>query len=144
MFQSIRRWPESTGGPWRSTAPSWIPTTRISPSSTVIAQGDQLIGFLEIPCYNGIPTQEDSDTIAFLADVIFLHLKKELRYMGTPQDMLDFFIADLLEGHHAEPAYIQERCNHFHWYLDGDFRVISISGMNIHQSLRTRRSFCAN
>lgn len=93
---------------------------------TVIAQGDQLIGFLEIPCYNSIPTQEDSDTIAFLADVIFLHLKKELRYMGTPQDMLDFFIVDLLEGHHAEPTYIQERCNHFHWHLDGDFRVVSL------------------
>lgn len=93
---------------------------------TVIAQGDQLIGFLEIPCYNSIPTREDSDTIAFLADVIYLHLKKELRYLGTPQDMLDFFIVDLMEGHHAEPAYIQERCNHFHWHLEGNFRVISI------------------
>ena len=38
---------------------------------TVITQGDNLIGFLEIPCYHSIPTQEESDIVTFLADVIF-------------------------------------------------------------------------
>lgn len=103
---------------------------------TVITQGDNLIGFLEIPCYHSIPTQEESDIVTFLADVIFLHLKKELRYMGTPQDILDFFIVELLEGRHIEPAYIQERCDYFHWHMEQDFRVVSIcaqDGQNIEQ-----------
>ena len=93
---------------------------------TAIAQAGQLIGFLEIPCYYGVPDAQEQDVIMFLADVACLIMKRDLRYMDTPDNMRDFFICDLLEGRETDERLIRERCRQFNWELSGFFRVASI------------------
>lgn len=86
---------------------------------TAIAQAGQLIGFLEIPCYYGVPNAQEQDVIMFLADVACLIMKRNLRYMDTPDNMRDFFICDLLEGRETDERLIRERCRQFNWELSG-------------------------
>ena len=64
-----------------------IPVMRMA-----VAHSDQLLGFLEIPCFYGIPDEEEQEIIKFVSDVACLIMKRDLGYLYAPSDDKYFFI----------------------------------------------------
>ena len=86
----------------------------------------RLVGYLLSPCYNGAPTQEQLDLIRLLGDLCALRMQKDLHYGDYPENMLEFFLANLLEGVITDEQRIQDRCKFFHWNLKMPYRVMTV------------------
>lgn len=93
-----------------------------------ISHGGQLIGFMEVPCYHGLPDEEEQALITFIADVACLIMKRDLDYMDSPSNMTEFFISDLLEGRIQDELLIQARWQRFHLPRMDSFRVMTVTG----------------
>ena len=111
----------------RSDAP--VMTTDSTGLSTVrcaVGQDGRLVGYLMSPCYNSAPTQEHLDLIRLLGDLCMLRMQKDLHYGEYPENMLEFFLADLLEGVITDEQRILDRSRFFHWNLQTPYRVMTI------------------
>ncbi len=93
-----------------------------------ISHSGQLIGFIEVPCYYAVPSQEDEDFICLLADIACLIMKRDMGYMDSPSNLREFFISDLMEGRLQDETLIRERFRFFNWKIPECFQIISISG----------------
>ena len=91
-----------------------------------VEQENRIIGYLLSPCYGGPPTQQELDTIVLLTDLCSLRMQKDLHYAEYPEDMLAFFISDLLNGTITDEQTIHDRCRFFRWNLKTPYRVLSI------------------
>ena len=100
-----------------------------------ISHANQLIGFMEVPCYYGTPDQEEQELLQFIADIACLIMKRDLGYLNSPASEKEFFISDLLEGRITDEHHIQDRCRHFQLEIDGTFQVITVSSSNPSQPL---------
>ena len=101
-------------------------STGLSFVRCAVGQDGRLIGYLLVPCYNGAPKQEHLDLIQLLGDLCLLRMQKDLHYGEYPDNMLEFFLADLLEGVITDEQRIQDRCGFFHWNLKMPYRVMTI------------------
>ena len=101
LYQSALR----SGSPVLSTDSTGLPIVRCA-----VAQEDKLIGYLLSPGYGGPPSQEELDLVAILSDLCSLKMQKDLHYAEYPEDMLEFFISDLLNGTIREEQMIRDRC----------------------------------
>ena len=117
LYQSALR----AGSPVLSTDSTGLPIVRCA-----VAQEDKLIGYLLSPGYGGPPTQEELDLIAILSDLCSLKMQKDLHYAEYPEDMLEFFISDLLNGTIREEQMILDRARFFKWNLKMPYRVLTI------------------
>ena len=117
LYQSALR----SGSPVLSTDSTGLPIVRCA-----VAQEDKLIGYLLSPGYGGPPSQEELDLVAILSDLCSLKMQKDLHYAEYPEDMLDFFISDLLNGTIREEQMILDRCRFFKWNLKMPYRVLTI------------------
>lgn len=117
LYQTALR----AGAPVLSTDTTGLPIIRCA-----VSQEDKLIGYLLSPCYGGVPTQEELDLIALLGDLCSLKMQKELHYAEYPEDMLEFFISDLLNGAITDEQKILDRCRFFHWNLKTPYRVLTL------------------
>lgn len=91
-----------------------------------ISHDAQIIGFIEVPCYNGIPGPEEQELIVFFADVACLIMKRDMGYLYAPTNDRDFFISDLLEGRIKDENTCRSRCKALHWNAGENFRVFTI------------------
>lgn len=89
---------------------------------------EQIIGFIEIPCYYGIPDLEEQDLIVFLSDVACLIMKRDLGYLNAPSNEREFFISDLLEGRLHDENACRARSESLCLGINGYFRVMTILG----------------
>lgn len=110
-------------GPVLSTDGTGLPIVRCA-----VAQEGKLIGYLMSPCYHGAPTQEELDIIRMLADLCSLRMQKDLHYAEYPDDMMEYFISDLLNGTITDEQQIRDRCSYFGWRLRMPYRVLTIRG----------------
>lgn len=117
LYQSALR----TGTPVLSTDSTGLPIVRCA-----VSQEEKLIGYLLSPGYGGAPTQEELDLIALLGDLCSLKMQKELHYAEYPEDMLAFFVSDLLNGAITDEQKILDRCRFFRWNLKMPYRVLSL------------------
>ncbi len=117
LYQSALR----SGSPVLSTDSTGLPIVRCA-----VAQEDKLIGYLLSPGYGGPPSQEELDLVAILSDLCSLKMQKDLHYAEYPEDMLEFFISDLLNGTIREEQMIRDRCRFFKWNLKMPYRVLTI------------------
>jgi sugar diacid utilization regulator len=117
LYQSALR----SGSPVLSTDSTGLPIVRCA-----VAQEGRLIGYLLSPGYGGVPTQEQLDLLGLVSDLCALRMQKELHYAEYPEDMLEFFIADLLNGVLTEEQKIVDRCRFFHWDVRLPYRVLTI------------------
>lgn len=92
-----------------------------------ISHVGHLIGFMEIPCYHGVPDEEEQELITFIADVACLIMKRDLDYMDSPSNLTEFYISDLLEGRIQEEHLIRERWQHFQLPRLDSFRVMTVA-----------------
>ena len=91
-----------------------------------VSQDQRMIGFLLMPCYKTVPTQLHLDLIRVLGDVCGLRMQKDLHYGEYPENMLEFFISNLLNGTITDEQQILDRCRHFQWHVKAPFRVMTI------------------
>ncbi len=109
------------GAPVQSTDSTGLPIVRCA-----VTHEDRLIGYLLSPCYGGTPTREELDILALLTDLCAVKMQKELHYSEYPEDMLAFFISNLLNGSITDEQKILDRCRFFQWNLKTPYRVLTI------------------
>lgn len=117
LYQSALR----SEAPVLSTDSTGLPIVRCA-----VAQEGRLIGYLLSPGYGGVPSQEQLDLMSILSDLCALRMQKDLHYAEYPEDMLEFFISDLLNGAITDEQKILDRCRFFKWSLKMPYRVLTI------------------
>ncbi len=110
-----------TDAPVLSTDSTGLPIVRCA-----VAQEEKLIGYLLCPGYGGPPTQEQLDLMQVLSDLCALRMQKDLHYAEYPENMLEFFISDLLNGSIEDEQKLLDRCRFFQWNLKMPYRVLTI------------------
>lgn len=111
----------------RSDAPMLsTDSTGLSIVRCAVSQEGKLIGYLLSPRYSGPPTQEDLDLMQVLSDLCALRMQKDLHYAEYPENMLEFFVSDLLNGAIHDEQKILDRCRFFQWNLKMPYRVLTI------------------
>lgn len=95
-----------------------------------VSQEEKLIGYLLSPCYGGEPTEDEVALLGLLADLCALKMQKELHYAEYPEDMLAFFLSNLLNGTITDEQKIQDRCRYFGWNMKPPYRVLSIESLS--------------
>ena len=106
-----------------STDSTGLPIVRCA-----VAQDKKLIGYLLSPCYHGAPSREELDLMQMLADLCSLRMQKDLHYAEYPDDMVEYFISDLLNGALTDEQQIRDRCGYFGWQLKMPYRILTIRG----------------
>ena len=101
-------------------------STGLSIVRCAVSQEGRLIGYLLSPCYGGAPTREHLDLIRVVGDLCTLRMQKDLHYGEYPENMVEFFISDLLTGVITDEERILDRCRYFHWNLQMPYRVLTI------------------
>lgn len=117
LYQSALR----SGAPVLSTDSTGLSIVRCA-----VAQEGKLIGYLLCPGYGGPPTQEQLDLLSILSDLCALRMQKDLHYAEYPEDMLEFFISNLLNGAITDEQKILDRCRFFKWNLKMPYRVLTL------------------
>lgn len=117
LYQSALR----ADAPVLSTDSTGLPIVRCA-----VAQEEKLIGYLLCPGYGGPPTQEHLDLMRVLSDLCALRMQKDLHYAEYPENMLEFFVSDLLNGAIEDEQKILDRCRFFQWNLKMPYRVLTI------------------
>lgn len=107
-----------------------VDATDLTVVRCAIEQEGRIIGYLLSPCYGGAPIQEELDLLVLLTDLCSLRMQKDLHYAEYPEDMLAFFVSDLLNGMITDEQTILDRCKLFHWNLKTPYRVLSIQPEN--------------
>lgn len=103
-----------------------VDATGLSIVRCPVAHEGKLIGYLMLPCYWGPPKQEELDMVTLVADLSAVRMQKDLGYVHYPEDMLEFFISDLLGGVIREEQRILERCRTLHWSPQMPCRVLTL------------------
>ena len=91
-----------------------------------VTHKEQLIGYLEIPCFNCIPGQEEQDLIIFIADIACLIMKRNLGYFNAPSDAIFFLISDMIEGRMSDERTCRARCDSLKWSIPEHYRVLTL------------------
>lgn len=91
-----------------------------------VAHEQRLIGYLMMPCYSGAPSTDEIDALMLVADLCAIRLQKDLNYVQYPEDMLEFFVSDLLNGVIRDEQRILERCRALRWEFKLPYRVLTI------------------
>ncbi len=94
----------------------------------VLMLEDVPVGYLESPLYYGLPNSQQMEFFDLLGNLLAIRLKDELDRPALPDNMLDYFAFDLLEGKVVNPELIEERLHYFQWDLmaKGYAQIISI------------------
>ena len=110
-----------SAAPVLSTDATGLPIVRCA-----VAQEGKLIGYLLSPCHHGAPSQEELDLIQVLADFCSLRMQKDMHYAEYPEDMMAYFVSDLLNGTIRDEQQIRDRCSYFGWHLEMPYRILSV------------------
>lgn len=117
LYQTSMR----TGAPVLSTDHTGLPVVRCA-----VADGGRLIGYLLYPCHGGAPGEGELDLLRVVTDFCCLRMQKEFHYADYPENILEFFIADLLNGTMTDEDAILDRCRSFRWTPRLPYRVLSV------------------
>ncbi|MBP1736881.1 MAG: hypothetical protein H6Q60_762 [Oscillospiraceae bacterium] len=92
-----------------------------------LCSDSKIIGYLDAPCYREEPFTDDEIVLFdMIADLCTLRMEKDHNYMESPDNMLEFFISDLLEGRMVNEQLIEARFRHFNWELKIPFYLMTI------------------
>ena len=92
-----------------------------------LCSGDSVMGYLDSPCYEeeGF-TQDDCTIFDLIADLCTLRMARLRHYGQTPDNLLEYFISDLLEGRITNQNLIEERFRYFSWKLQPPLQVVTL------------------
>lgn len=103
----------------------------------VLSTGERILGYLDSPLYMQEIEEDDIEFFDFLGNLLSMELQKNSEQACLPDNMLDYFVFDLLEGHMVDRKLINERLEFFQWNLfaKGSVQIVSIRGK--YQELET-------
>ena len=91
-----------------------------------LCAGNKMIGYLDSPCYSGDGfTELDQSVFDLIADLCSLCMERDGGYGQVPDNMLEFFLSDLLEGRMTSEPLIEERLRYFHFPLRVPLTILS-------------------
>ena len=90
-----------------------------------VAVDSHPVAYLNVPCYFREPTEEDFDILTFASTVIHQYLDEHIEESWLSDNMLSYFISDLLEGRIPFTAQIEERMKFFH--IEFSFPMILVA-----------------
>lgn len=96
----------------------------------VLAVDGHILGYLDSPLYFGAADEDDMEFFDFVGNLLTMELQKDSGRAALPDNMLDYFVYDLLEGRLKDPQFILKRLKFFHWDLlaKGKVQIVSIQG----------------
>lgn len=103
---------------------------QVSMLRKALMSGDRILGYLDAPLYCRPAEEEDVEFFDFVGNLAAMGLQKTMGQATPPDNILDYFVYDLLEGHLSDQKLIEERLEFFHWNLltKGRVQIISIQG----------------
>ena len=99
----------------------------ISMLRKVLANGNHVLGYLDSPIYMEMPDEEEVEFFDFLGNLIAVELQRLPDAACQSDNMLDYFVFDLLRGNITDRDLIQDRLNYFQWDLFAKQKVQIIS-----------------
>lgn len=103
-----------------------------------VAHDGKLVGHLLSPCYRALPSREELDLLQVLADLCSVRMKKDMHYAEYPENMLEYFISNLLNGTITDEQKIRDRCRYFGWHLMTPYRILTVRGTDPHETEKGR------
>lgn len=93
-----------------------------------LSSGDKILGYLDSPAYVRQINEDDIEIFDFLGNLLTVELMRDIDRATVPDDMMDYFVFDLLEGRLKEEKLIMERLKYFKWNLlsKGKIQIIHI------------------
>jgi len=86
---------------------------------------DKLVGYLDSPCYSGSFSEEECDIFDLIGDLCAICMQRDLGYVDSSENLLEFFIADLITGRISDEHLIEERFRYFHWNFKGSLCILT-------------------
>ncbi len=104
--------------------------TKIHMLRKVLANGEHILGYLDSPMYMGRADEEAVEFFDFLGNLIAVELQRTCGVAYPPDNMLDYFVFDLLEGTLTDRKLVNERLEYFQWNLfaKGKVQIVTIRG----------------
>lgn len=91
-----------------------------------LCAGNKMIGYLDSPCYGDTDfTELDHSIFDLIADLCGLCMERDGGYGQVPDNMLEFFLTDLMEGRLTNEPLIEERLRYFHFPLHTPLTILS-------------------
>jgi sugar diacid utilization regulator len=84
-----------------------------------------LIGYLDSPCYSGDVNDDEQAAFDVIANLCAIQMSRSYNFLDYPDDLMEFFVADLLAGRLSDGNMLAERLSYFHWDISCPYRVIS-------------------
>ena len=96
----------------------------------VLSSGERVLGYLDAPVYSDHVEEDEVEFFDLLCNLLTAELQRDPGRANPPDNMMDYFVYDLLEGNITDPGLIQERFDYFHWNLfdKGKVQIITIRG----------------
>lgn len=96
----------------------------------VLADGNRILGYLDSPAYIKPVEKEDVEFFDLLANLLAVELQWGSGDAAPPDNMLDYFVYDLLKGNITDQGLIKERLDYFQWGLfdKGKVQIVSVRG----------------
>lgn len=96
----------------------------------VLADGNRILGYLDSPAYIRPVEEEDVEFFDLLGNLLAVELQHGSGDAAPPDNMVDYFVYDLLEGNITDRGLINERLKYFQWGLfdKGKVQIVSIRG----------------
>lgn len=93
-----------------------------------LGSGNKIIGYLDSPCYTSNRFSEyEHSLFNVIADLCNLRMQKDGSYHQSPENVMEFFITDLMAGRITNEHLIEERFKYFHWNLRTPLHIITAS-----------------
>jgi len=93
-----------------------------------LCAGEKILGYLDSPAYFKEIAEEEIEIFDFLGNLLTVELMRDVDRAVVPDNMLDYFIFDLLEGKLKDQKLIQERFEYFKWNIrsKGKIQIVHI------------------
>jgi hypothetical protein len=91
----------------------------------VLSIRGRVIGYLDSP--GNIAPFDENDIAVFdiLGDLCSLYMATHMHYGDPSENLLEYFIGDLISGRLTDPYLITERVEHFKWNIPKEMRLVT-------------------
>lgn len=95
-----------------------------------LSSGEKILGYLDSPAYLKEITEEEMEIFDFIGNLVTVELMRDIDRASVPDNMLDYFVFDLLEGKLTDQKMILDRFDYFKWNIrsKGKVQIINIRG----------------
>jgi hypothetical protein len=91
-----------------------------------LTTNNRVVGYLDSPAHYTLFNDKDISFFDFLGDICALRIAAGYEPGDAPENILGFFIRDLVSGHLTNRYIIEERVKRFGWKMSGRMRIVTM------------------